>query len=206
MNTAFTQLGIFKPILQAIEAEGFESPTEIQEKTIPLILQGKDIIASSSTGSGKTLAFSCGFIQKSNVRDGVQALILCPTRELAEQVSDNIKLFARYTKLRTACVYGGVPINKQFSQIKVAEIVVGTPGRILDHLKRRTLDLSHVKTIVLDEADRMLDMGFVDDVERIMSKCPSPRQTLFFTATLSREINTLARKHLSSPEKIEAES
>jgi len=202
----FRKLGIIEPILKSIEDEGFEIPTEIQEKSIPLILEGKDVIAGSATGSGKTLAFASGIIRDTEKGKGIQALILTPTRELAEQVSGALRDFSKYKYLRIVSIYGGVSINPQFNQLRTADIVVGTPGRLLDHIERRTIDLRKVKILVLDEADRMLDMGFIDDVKRIIQQCPRERQTLLFSATISREISLLAGKYMNSPVEVSAES
>ena len=201
----FRNLGIIEPILISIKEEKFEKPTEIQEKSIPLILEGKDVIAGSATGSGKTLAFASGIIENCEKGRGIQALILTPTRELAEQVTNALKKFSKYKPLKIAAVYGGLSINPQIKELKTADIVVGTPGRLLDHIKRRTIRLNNVKILVLDEADRMLDMGFIDDVEKIIRECPRERQTLLFSATISREISYLARKYMKGPVEVSAE-
>ncbi|MEA3514103.1 MAG: DEAD/DEAH box helicase [Nanoarchaeota archaeon] len=202
----FKKLGITKSILEIIEKEKFEEPTEIQVKSIPLAIAGKDIIAGSATGSGKTLAFGAGIIQNSVKGRGIQALILTPTRELADQISQALKKFAKGRSLRILAIYGGVGINPQIHRLETADIVVGTPGRILDHLQRRTIELRDVKTLILDEADRMLDMGFKDDVERIIGQCPKKRQTLLFSATISSEIARISRKYMNDPIKVSAES
>jgi len=202
----FKKLGLSEHILRVLEEEKFEEPTEIQEKSIPLVLQGKDVIAGSATGSGKTLAFGSGIIQNIKRGNGVQALVLAPTRELAEQVAMAIKKFSRHTKLNIAIVYGGVGFNPQVHAIEKADVVVGTPGRILDHIGRNTVDFSKVQTLVLDEADRMLDMGFIDDVEKIIKQCPQKRQTLLFSATISTEISRLSHKYMHDPIKISAKS
>ncbi len=200
----FKKLGVVDPILQMIEEKRFEEPTEIQMKTIPLILEGKDVIAGAATGSGKTLAFGVGIIQHINPGNGVQALVLTPTRELANQVAKVIVKFSKHMphRLNTVEIYGGVAIGPQIKALKSADIVVGTPGRILDHLERRTIDLSKVKILVLDEADRMLDMGFIDDVENIITQCSQKRQTLFFSATISHDISKLAKRYMHNPERI----
>jgi ATP-dependent RNA helicase DeaD len=156
----FENLGISVPLLKSIKNEKFDCPTEIQEKSIPLILAGKDIIAGSATGSGKTLAFASGILQNAETGKGIQALILTPTRELAEQVANAFKQFSKYSPLKIIAVYGGVSIKEQIRNLKTADVVVGTPGRILDHIERRTIKLGKAETLVLDEADRMLDMGF----------------------------------------------
>jgi ATP-dependent RNA helicase DeaD len=201
----FSELGIIEPILKSIQDLKFEEPSEIQEKTIPVVLQGKDVIAGSATGSGKTLAFSSVIIQKAEKGKGIQSLILTPTRELAQQVAKDIMTFSRYKSLTVAAVYGGVSINPQMNELRHADVVVGTPGRILDHMERNTINLSRVKILVLDEADRMLDMGFIDDVRTIISECPKERQTLLFSATMSQDINELAQHYMKSPVKISAE-
>ncbi|MCK4968373.1 MAG: DEAD/DEAH box helicase, partial [Candidatus Aenigmarchaeota archaeon] len=156
----FRKLRIDENILKVIKEERFENPTEIQEKTIPLVIDGRDILAGSATGSGKTLAFGCGIIQKSKKGNGIQAMILTPTRELAEQVSESLRNFSKYSQLRVTPIYGGVSIGAQIEKLRTTDIVVGTPGRMLDHISRGTINLKGVRTVVLDEADRMLDMGF----------------------------------------------
>lgn len=202
----FRKLGIIEPILKSIEEQKFENPTEVQEKSIPLILSGKDVIAESATGSGKTLAFGAGIIQNAERNKGVQALVLTPTRELAEQDMQALRDFSKYKPLEFCAVYGGLSINPQIRDLRSADVVVGTPGRLLDHIERGTIKLNNVNTLVLDEADRMLDMGFLDDVERIIRKCPSERQTLLFSATVSAEVARLARKYMKDPADVSAES
>ncbi|PIN79685.1 ATP-dependent RNA helicase [Candidatus Woesearchaeota archaeon CG10_big_fil_rev_8_21_14_0_10_34_8] len=202
----FKELGIEEPILRVIEEKGFNEPSDIQAKTIPLILKNKDVIAGAATGSGKTLAFSVGIIQHSQPGRGIQALVLTPTRELADQVAKVISKFSKHLpKLKIAEIYGGVSINPQMSALKIADVVVGTPGRLLDHLERGTINLSNVKILVLDEADRMLDMGFIEDVERIISQCAKKRQTLFYSATISQEVKRLAKKYMHDPQHISVE-
>ncbi|MBX4196651.1 DEAD/DEAH box helicase [Candidatus Pacearchaeota archaeon] len=195
----FKQLGLSEGMLHAIKNAGFSEPSEIQEKTIPLVVAGKDVIGSSATGSGKTLAFGAGIIDKVKRGGGVQALILVPTRELAEQVAQNLKRFSHHSRLYVQEIYGGVGMSPQIRGLRSADIVVGTPGRILDHLQQRTLNLSRVKHLVLDEADRMLDMGFIRDVESIIKSCPKPRQTLLFSATISPEIRSISDRHMDDP-------
>ena len=202
----FSKLGIKGPLLKAIEEEGFKEPTEIQEKSIPLVLAGKDVMAGSATGSGKTMAFGAAIIHFCQPRKGLQALVLTPTRELAEQVAKALKKFSRHLGLEVAAVYGGVSLEPQVSAIRAADVVVGTPGRLLDHMERRTIFLGNVKVLVLDEADRMLDMGFVDDVEKIIRHCPKERQTLLFSATISYAITHIAKRHMKDPVKVFAES
>lgn len=200
----FEQLGIDSDILKSIEHLGFTEPTEIQKKAIPDVIAGKDVIAGSATGSGKTLAFGAGIIHNLSKGAGLQALILAPTRELAEQISEALKTFAVSKKLSIAAIYGGVSLNPQFSDLERADIVVGTPGRILDHMQRGTINLTKVKHLVLDEADRMLDMGFLDDVRKIMGQCPVKKQTLLFSATISQDIRSLSARFMNDPVNISA--
>ena len=201
----FENLGLSGPLLELIRKAGFTEPSEIQEKTIPLVLNGKDVIGNSATGSGKTLAFGAGIIEKIDSEKGLQSLILTPTRELAEQIGTVLKKFSGYKKLRVSIVYGGVNIGHQIKELQNAEIVVGTPGRILDHLERGTINLSDIKIFVLDEADRMLDMGFIRDVEKIIKNIPKERQTLLFSATISIDVEHLAQKYMKNPETISVE-
>ena len=170
--TLFKDLGLSDNILQALDRLGFEEPTLIQKLAIPHIVEGKDVIGESATGSGKTLAFGCGVLENVVSRGGVQAIVLTPTRELAEQVKKSLKELANEKSLKVTPIYGGVSINPQIAELRKADVVVATPGRLLDHLERRTIDTSAVKLLVLDEADRMLDMGFIEDVEKIMEQCP----------------------------------
>ncbi|MFH1823272.1 MAG: DEAD/DEAH box helicase [archaeon] len=206
MTKTFKELGISEEILKVIKEEGFEKPSEIQNKTIPLVLDGKDVIGGSATGSGKTLAFAAGIIEKTQHKNGIQALILTPTRELAEQVSLAIKHFSKYKHLNIISIYGGVSIIPQIRNLKSADIVVGTPGRILDHLDRKTIVLGSLKTLVLDEADRMLDMGFINDVLTIIKACPKNRQTLLFSATIYDEVVYIASKYMNSPIEVAAKN
>ncbi len=203
---SFKNLGISEPVLRSIKDEMFESPSEIQEKSIPLILGGKDVIGGAATGSGKTLAFASGIIQGSERGKGLQALVLVPTRELAEQVAKALSKFSKYRPLRIVAVYGGVGINPQIQGLRTAEVAVGTPGRMLDHIARNTIRLGGVKTLVLDEADRMFDMGFKEDVEKIIRKCPQERQTLLFSATISKDVVRMARNHMKNPLRVSVET
>lgn len=198
----FEELKLNKNMLKSLQDLGFQEPTEVQEKTIPTILAGHDVIAGSATGSGKTLAFGAGILHLTERKKGIQSLVLTPTRELAEQIVTSLKKFSKYEPYKITAVYGGVSINPQIDALRSSEIVVGTPGRILDHLERRTIDLSRVKLLVLDEADRMLDMGFYDDVNKIMSQCRKEKQTLLFSATVSNEIKQIAKKFMNNPEHI----
>ncbi len=202
----FEKLGLSKEVIKVLKEEGFEKPSEIQEKAIPILLKGKDLIGGSATGSGKTLAFAAPIIENLRPNRRVQALIMTPTRELAEQVSGSIRKFAKNKKLNVLAIYGGVNIEPQMRRIAVADVIVGTPGRILDHIQRRTLKLDSVKFLVLDEVDRMFDMGFHKDVERIINECPKERQTMLFSATISSEIDYLADKYTNNPEEVSVES
>lgn len=203
----FEKLGLCEHVLKVISNKKFTKPSEIQEKTIPLILEGKDVIAGSATGSGKTLAFGAGMIKNVVKGNGVQGLVLAPTRELAEQVAGALEEFAYYKELEVVSVYGGVSMSNQVNKLAYADIVVATPGRLLDHLQHNTIDLSKVDYLVLDEADRMWDMGFKDDVAKIVRACPSKnRQTLLFSATISDELAGFANKYMKAPVEISVES
>ena len=201
----FRSLGVIKPILDSLEKQNITTPTEIQAKTIPLILEGKDIIGGSKTGSGKTLAFSCGIIKKTTHRKGIQSLVLVPTRELAEQVGSAIRKFSKFEKMDTIKVYGGVSIDRQIRDLKSADVVVATPGRLLDHINRNTIRLDRVRLLVLDEADMMLDMGFLRDVEKIIQAIPKRRQTLLFSATVDGDIEHLEEKYMRNPVTVSVE-
>ena len=199
---AFNTLPLSEAALQVVAELGYEKMTEIQEKSIPLILAGRDIVGQSKTGSGKTAAFTLPILEKINpeARE-VQALVLCPTRELCTQVAREIrKLGRRHTGLQVLIVSGGLPFPPQADALyKGVHIVVGTPGRVLDHLNRRTMDLTQVYTLVLDEADRMLDMGFQEDMEQILSATPPDRQTIFFSATFPRTIEAMSQQYQKDP-------
>ncbi|WP_348733634.1 DEAD/DEAH box helicase [Rheinheimera texasensis] len=206
----FTDLALAPPILTAIAEQGYQTPTPIQQQTIPLILQGKDVLGGAQTGTGKTAAFTLPILQKlstnpiSLVAKQVRCLILTPTRELAQQVADNVAAYARHLPLKTAVFYGGVSVNPQLEQAAGGlDILIATPGRLLDHLHQQSISLYQLEVLVLDEADRMLDMGFIHDIRRIMAKLPPKRQTLFFSATFSPEIKTLADSLLYNPVLVE---
>jgi len=196
----FEELKLSNELLAAIKNLGFTSPTEIQARSIPHIIEGRDVVGESATGSGKTLAFGCGIFQSVVPRKGIQALILTPTRELAEQVKRSLKDLSR--QLNVMAIYGGVSMGPQIDGARKAEVVVATPGRLLDHLRQRTINLSNVKLLVLDEVDRMLDMGFIEDVEDIIKNCPKQRQNLFFSATISSQISDLINRYMKNPIKI----
>lgn len=202
----FKELGLNENFLKLIKEMDFKEPSEIQEKVIPLALAGKDVIGSSATGSGKTMAFGYPVIENIENKKGIQALILTPTRELAEQVSSSLKKFSKYKKINIVSIYGGVSIEPQIKNLSKADIVVGTPGRIIDHISRKTIDLFEIKTLVLDEADRMLDMGFLPDVERIIKECLRKRQTLLFSATISWEIRNIIDRYMKKPISVSVKS
>jgi superfamily II DNA/RNA helicase len=202
----FKKLGLGKEMMKVVEELGFEKPSAIQTKTIPLVLAGRDVIGNSATGSGKTLAFGTAIIEKSEKGKGIQSLVLTPTRELAIQVAGNLKKFSGRKGLKVQEIYGGVGMSGQVDGLKRSEIVVGTPGRILDHLRNGTLKLGKVKVLVLDEADRMVDMGFLPDVEEIIKQNPKDRQTLLFSATTTVDVNYISGKYMRNPQTISVES
>ena len=202
---SFENLGLSEITLAAVRQKGFNEPTDIQKEVIPRLLNGeKDIIGQSQTGTGKTAAFALPIIEAIDPKiKAVQAIILTPTRELALQVSDEIKSLRGRKRVYVYAVYGGQPIGPQIRALeRGTHIVVGTPGRVLDHIRRGTLDLSGVKFFILDEADRMLDMGFVDDIEAIFRETPREKRTLMFSATMPREVLLLAKKYMRDPEVI----
>ncbi len=205
---SFSELGISPEVLKAIGDLGFEEPSPIQAAAIPVLLEGHDAVGQSQTGSGKTAAFAIPAIELCQASDrSVQALILCPTRELATQVADEVhKLSAHKKGIHAVPIYGGASYERQFYELKKGvQIVIGTPGRIMDHMDRGTLILDQVKIVVLDEADRMLDMGFRDDIEKILLATPSERQTVFFSATVSRQIRDLIERHSREPKSVKIE-
>ncbi len=203
MSTRFDELGLSREILKAIEDMGFEEPTPIQALAIPHLMAGSDIIGQAQTGTGKTSAFGIPVLERIDPRSkGIQAIILCPTRELAIQVAEELGTLAAHKRgVLVLPVYGGQPIERQFRGLeRGAQIVVGTPGRVMDHMKRGTIQLDSLLMAVLDEADEMLDMGFRDDIEEILSVAPSGCQQVFFSATMPPAIMQLARKYLNNPE------
>jgi len=209
----FADSGLHPLILQAIAETGYVSPTPIQAQAMPVILDGRDVMGAAQTGTGKTAAFTLPILHRlmplaststSPARHPVRALMLTPTRELADQVADNVRLYASRTPLRSAVVFGGVDIAPQKAQLRQGcEVLIATPGRLLDHIEQKTVNLSQVGILVLDEADRMLDMGFLPDLERIIRMLPSNRQTLLFSATFSKDIRKLAHSYLNHPVEIE---
>lgn len=208
MTTNFNELGISSPILQALEAMGFTTPTEVQSKTIPHILNQEDLIVRSKTGSGKTAVFGVSILQLTDpAAPGPEALILTPTRELAVQVDTNLKQLAKFLPHKTMAVYGQHSINVEVQALKKGvTIVTGTPGRVFDHISHKTLSTGNIRFLVLDEADRMLDMGFLDQVEKIIRMIPKKRITLLFSATIPEEVHKICRDYMKSPVIIEIES
>jgi ATP-dependent RNA helicase RhlE len=210
---SFDDIGLSADLLATIEREGYTEPTPVQSAAIPLILAGRDVIAAAQTGTGKTAAFVLPILELlrqhgnagfSPARHPVRALILAPTRELAVQVSDSVKTYGRGMQLRSTVVYGGTRVEPETKVLwGGVEILVATPGRLLDHIGQRTVNLSQVEILVLDEADRMLDMGFVPDVRKIVAGLPARRQTLLFSATFSDEVRWLAREFLHEPETVQ---
>lgn len=202
---AFSKLGLSSAMLRGVQAMGYVDPTPIQLRAIPLILDGRDVIGSAQTGTGKTAAFALPVLQKLALHGpGPRFLVLEPTRELAAQVETAVRDFARFTDLRVAVVFGGVGYGRQLDELKKGvDVLVATPGRLLDHLERGTCKLHCVQHLVLDEADRMLDMGFLPDVRRILDRCPKERQTMLFSATIPPEIETLIRWAMKNPQTIE---
>jgi ATP-dependent RNA helicase RhlE len=207
----FNELEIIKPILDALKEKQYTEPTAIQRKAIPLILQKHDVIGSAQTGTGKTAAFAIPIIQhihemeqgQKNRRE-IKALIVTPTRELAIQIDENLKAYSKYTVVRHAVIFGGVPQNKQVAQLKNGvHVLVATPGRLLDLINQRIVSLREVKIFVLDEADRMLDMGFIHDIKRLLNILPNNRQSLFFSATMPKSIVELSKTILRRPKKVE---
>ncbi len=210
---SFDSLGLAAPLLQAVKASGYTTPTPIQAKAIPLALAGKDLMAGAQTGTGKTAAFALPVLQKllplaststSPAKHPIRALVLTPTRELAIQVEESFKVYAKNTPLKSLVVFGGIDIKTQTPHLKTGvEILVATPGRLLDHVEQKTLSLNQVQILVLDEADRMLDMGFMPDLKRILALLPKQRQNMMFSATFSNEIKKLADDFLTNPVLVE---
>ncbi len=202
-------MSLSDPLVQGILASGYTAPTEIQSRAIPLVTAGKDIIACAQTGTGKTAAFVLPILdrlqrQGNTKKKVIKALILTPTRELTVQIDKAVSGYGRFLPVRTAAVYGGVKIHGQLKALnRGVDIVIATPGRLIDHMQRKSIDFSHIEVLVLDEADRMLDMGFIRDVKKIIAALPEKRQTLLFSATISREVQTLSADIMKTPEKIQ---
>lgn len=199
----FKELGLRNEILKVLDEIGFTEPFPIQAESIPIILKGKDIIGQAHTGTGKTAAFALPLLQNIDPSVPVQALILVPTRELVVQVATEIKKFAKYIPVRTVTIYGGQSINLQFQALKRGRnIVVATPGRLIDHVKRGSISLGNVKFVVLDEADKMLDMGFVEDIRFILDLLPKAKQVCLFSATMPGEIFGITERYMNKPERV----
>ena len=209
---SFSTLGLSDEIVRAVSEQGYTSPTPIQAQAIPAVLAGGDLLAGAQTGTGKTAGFTLPLLQrlinaprpKQNGHTPIRALILTPTRELAAQVEENVRQYSKYLKLTSTCIFGGVGINPQIRLLKQGvDILVATPGRLLDHMQQNTVNLSNIEILVLDEADRMLDMGFIRDIKKVLAALPAKRQNLLFSATFSNEIKALADGLLNSPAMIE---
>lgn len=202
---SFREMELRPELMRAVEDMGFEMPTEIQSQAIPLIRKGKDVIGRSQTGTGKTMAFAIPAIETINTKtEAVQVMIMCPTRELALQCGEEIRRLTRYVPgIRPVEVYGGAPMDRQITKLKRANIVIGTPGRIMDHMRRRTLRLDHIKLAVLDEADEMLSMGFKEDMETILRETPENRQTVLFSATMPPSILAITQEFQHDPQLVE---
>jgi ATP-dependent RNA helicase RhlE len=206
MSKSFRELGVSRPVVDALAARKIESPFRIQELVLPDALAGLDVLARSPTGSGKTLAFAVPIAERTAREAGLSALVLVPTRELAAQVTAEIDPLVQAKGLTVAAVYGGLPLHAQAKRAKRAHVLVATPGRLEDLVQRRLVDLGRVRILVLDEADRMLDMGFKPQVDKIVRRLPRNRQTMFFSATLDGEVGTLARAYTNSPSRIEGDT
>ncbi|THF65487.1 DEAD/DEAH box helicase [Pseudothauera nasutitermitis] len=210
---SFADLGLIPALQQAVADAGYTEPTPIQRQAIPIVIAGHDIMGGAQTGTGKTAGFTLPLLQRlarhantstSPARHQTRALILAPTRELAMQVHESVKTYSKHVPLRSTCIYGGVDMNAQIQELRRGiEIVIATPGRLLDHVQQKTINLSQVEMLVLDEADRMLDMGFIPDIKRILALLPSSRQSLLFSATFSDEIKKLADQMLKNPQMVE---
>lgn len=207
----FTELGLVPEILRAVADQGYETPTPIQAKAIPVVLAGKDLMACAQTGTGKTAGFTLPILNRLNATPSsgkrrIRALILTPTRELAAQVEESVRTYGAHLSLKSLVMFGGVGMNPQITALRNGvDILVATPGRLLDHAQQRNVDLSSVEILVLDEADRMLDMGFIHDIKRVIALLPKKRQSLLFSATFSDDIRALAASFLNEPEYVESE-
>ncbi|MDY7578441.1 DEAD/DEAH box helicase [Herbaspirillum sp. RTI4] len=209
---SFSALGLSEELVRAVTEQGYTVPTPIQAQAIPAVLAGGDLLAGAQTGTGKTAGFTLPMLQrlmanpraKINGHTPIRALILTPTRELAAQVEESVRLYGKYVQLTSTCIFGGVGINPQIRILKQGiDVLVATPGRLLDHMQQNTVDLQHVEILILDEADRMLDMGFIRDIRKVLAALPKKRQNLLFSATFSDEIKTLADSLLNAPAMIE---
>jgi len=202
---SFVELNVKPELVRALKEMGIVEPTEIQKLAIPSILQGRDVIGISKTGSGKTATFGVPLLDKIVPKGGIQVLIIAPVRELAVQIAEEMRKFSKYLSIHTTPVFGGVAIGPQIQNMDRSEIVVGTPGRLVDHLQRGTLDLSQLKAVVLDEADKMVEMGFIEDIRVLLDRTPPERQILLFGATLYGEIEDVKKRYMHSPIEAKAE-
>lgn len=201
--SSFEEFGLSRRVQQAVDGMGFEEPSPIQAACIPLVLSGRDVIGQAQTGTGKTAAFGIPIVEQVSTEGRVQALVLTPTRELAIQVAGEFRKIAKFKRVRTLPIYGGQSIGHQIRTLQQGvQVVIGTPGRVLDHIRRGTLRFTDLKTIVLDEADEMLDMGFIEDIETILRETPESRQTMLFSATFTSDIKRLAAKYMNNPEHV----
>src|SRR5580765_8590556 len=210
---SFASLGLSEPLVRAVTEQGYRTPTPIQQKAIPAVLAGGDLLAGAQTGTGKTAGFVLPMLHQLSqpkagsprtARRPLRALILTPTRELAAQVEASVRVYGKHLKLTSACIFGGVGINPQIRLLRQGvDILVATPGRLLDHMQQNTVDLKQVQMLVLDEADRMLDMGFIRDIRKVLAALPPKRQNLLFSATFSDDIKALADGLLNAPAMIE---
>ncbi len=206
----FSQLNLSSPILKAVQEEGYTTPTPVQEKAIPSILAGRDMLAGAQTGTGKTAGFTLPILEilsqkpRNKAKPLLRVLILTPTRELAAQVGESVKVYGKYLPFKSAVIFGGVGIHPQIQTLRAGiDILVATPGRLLDHVSQGTIDLKHIEILVLDEADRMLDMGFIKDIRRVIALLPTKRQNLLFSATYSDDIKKLCESILKNPAIVE---
>ncbi|MHB1139759.1 MAG: DEAD/DEAH box helicase, partial [Microthrixaceae bacterium] len=202
----FAELGLRPELLQALDGLGYEEPTPIQREAIPPLLLGRDLLGQAATGTGKTAAFALPLLERAMERPAGSApiaLVLVPTRELAMQVSEAVHRYGRAAGVRVVPVFGGQPIGRQIDAFRRGvDVVVATPGRAIDHMSRGTLDFGELGTVVLDEADEMLDMGFAEDIERLLEAAPAPRQTVLFSATMPSRLNGIVSRHLEDPVRI----
>lgn len=206
--TTFYELGLHHQTIRAIRTMGFEEATPIQEQSIPAALQGRDLIGQAQTGTGKTAAFGIPLVERVNSeKESIQGIVLAPTRELAVQVAEELNKIGQYKAIRALPIYGGQDLNQQIKALKKRpHIVVATPGRLMDHMNRKTIRMHSVKMIVLDEADEMLNMGFIEDIERILQEIPADRQTLLFSATMPKPIQALAQRFMDNPELVKVQA
>lgn len=203
---SFSEFGLAPEIIEDLASKHITKPTIVQEKTIPLILKGSDVLVQSETGSGKTICFALPSINAIEKNKGIQALVIAPTRELAKQVATEYEKFSKTKGLKISIVYGGVSINNQINDLTKSEAVVGTPGRLLDLIQRNALKLDNCKIFTIDEADKLMEMGFIEDIEKIMRHLPKKRQTLMFSATINSQVNKIVEKYLTNPSRIMLEN